>query len=261
MTIIEKPQYTVNPEELERKVKAMYRMVALHPEVQYYFEMGRDLAERVGYDPARLDQIPAPAIDSFAGVGHHFDLAELKPGEVVVDLGSGSGIDVFYASRQVGPAGEVFGIDMTDEQLYKANSLRKAHDFKRVWFLNSYIEELPILAQCVDVVMSNGVINLSAGKEKVFREAARVLKKGGRLVVSDIVSTLQLPPSIKNNATLWAACIGGAMQFNAYTQLIEESGFELQHIRENNYDFLSKGARQATLDYGIKSISLLAIKK
>ncbi|MEX1239277.1 MAG: methyltransferase domain-containing protein [Cyclobacteriaceae bacterium] len=251
----------VNQRELEEKVKKMYREVALHPEITYHFEMGRALAENLGYSSGLLNKIPRQSIDSFAGVGYHFDLADLKEGESVIDLGSGSGMDAFFAALQVGDRGEVIGVDMTPEQLAKATTLRDQFNFHQVVFHNSYIESLPVLPKSVDVVISNGVINLSPQKSKVFREAARVLKPGGRLAVSDIVTALKLPGNISCNATLWAACIGGAMQKDDYYSLIKNAGLHVVEDKINPYEFLSKGARGATRDYGIQSISLLAIKE
>ena len=140
--------------DLEQKVKNMYRDVALHPEAEYHFEMGRALAEKLGYGKADLDQIPAASIESFAGVGYYFDIANLKEGEMVLDLGSGSGMDVFTAGLKVGKAGRVYGADMTDEQLEKAEGLRKKHHFQNVSFHKSYIEKLPFPDGSFDVVIS-----------------------------------------------------------------------------------------------------------
>jgi arsenite methyltransferase len=251
----------VNRHELESKVKDMYKKVALHPEIEYHFEMGRALAERLGYPSSMLDCIPAQSIASFAGVGYYFDLANLQKGEAVVDLGSGSGMDVFFAAQQVGPRGEVIGIDMTAEQLEKSRYLKASAGFDNVNFLQSYIEKLPIIPNSIDAVISNGVINLSSDKGKVFEEASRILKPGGRLVLSDIVTSLTLPENISCNATLWAACIGGAMQIDAYFSLIEAAGLLITEVKDNPYAFLSNGAQGATKDYGIKSISLIAVKQ
>jgi ubiquinone/menaquinone biosynthesis C-methylase UbiE len=261
MTTITETEKNVNKSDLELKVKKMYRDVALHPEVTYHFEMGRALAEKLGYPVSVLNNIPASAIASFAGVGYYFDLLQLQKGENVVDLGSGSGMDVFFAAQQVGEIGEVIGIDMTPEQLKKAENLSQQYDFKQVIFRNSYIESVPVVSKSIDAVISNGVINLSSEKEKVFREAARVLKRGGRLALSDIVTTVKLPENISCNVTLWAACIGGAMQKDEYLTLIEEAGMKVVEVKENPYEFLSNSAKGATKDYGIKSISLLAIKQ
>src|SRR5574341_2260107 len=203
---------TVNRVELEGKVKEMYREVALHPDGEFHFEMGRALAERLGYEPTDLDRIPAPAIDSFAGVGYYFHLAGLKSGEAVLDLGSGSGMDSFIAALKVGPSGRVVGLDMTDEQRAKAERLRDAAGIRNVTCVKGYIEAIPLEAGQFDAVISSGVVNLSGDKAAVFREAARVLKPGARLALSDIVTERELPSGVVENATLWAACIGGAMQ-------------------------------------------------
>src|SRR5882762_3619708 len=165
----------------EQKVKAMYRDVALDPQGEFHFEMGRALAERLGYAPADLDTIPSETIDSFAGVGYYFDLAHLKPGETVVDLGSGSGMDSFIAAGKVGKTGIVIGVDMTDEQLAKAERLRAAAGFGNVTYRKGYIDATGLAAASCDAVISNGVINLAPDKGTVFREAARLLKPGGRL--------------------------------------------------------------------------------
>ncbi len=260
MTLSTGTSNQINSQDLEKRVKKMYREVALHPEVTYHFEMGRALAERLGYPSEILDKIPQEAIASFAGVGHYFDLAQIKEGEVVVDLGSGSGMDVFFAATQVGEAGEVLGLDMTTEQLEKSKRLKHRFGFFQTFFIENYIEKTSILSDCIDVVVSNGVINLSSQKEQVFAEAARMLKSGGRLAVADIVTTTKLPASISCNVSLWAACIGGAIPETDYIAMIEAVGLEVVTVKENPYEFLSKGAKGATRDYGIKSISILAVK-
>lgn len=252
---------TLDTAALEDKVKAMYRAVAEHPDGEFHFEMGRALAERLGYDPAALDATPADAVRSFAGVGHYFDLAALRAGETVVDLGSGSGMDSFIAARAVGPAGRVAGVDMTDEQLAKARRLADAPDFANVSFLKAYIESTGLPAGSVDVVISNGVINLAPDKGAVFREAARLLRPGGRLALADIVTELPLPEGITCDATLWAACIGGAMQVDAYVAAIEGAGLRVVQRRDNPaYRFLSGNATNAAKKFGVKSVSLRAEK-
>ena len=252
---------SVNRVELEGKVKDMYRDVALHPEGEFHFEMGRALAERLGYRPADLDRIPAASIDSFAGVGYYFDLADLKSGEAVLDLGSGSGMDSFVAALKVGTSGRVVGLDMTDEQRAKAERLRAEAGIRNASYVKGYIEDIPLEAGQFDAVISNGVVNLSADKAAVFREVARVLKRGGRLALADIVTEQQLPTGVVENATLWAACIGGAMQQDDYRQAIEAAGFELRRVQDNtSYRFISDNAKGAAKKFGVKSISLLAVR-
>ena len=246
---------------LEQKVKSMYRDVAIDPHGEFHFEMGRALAERLGYPGPDLDAIPAQAIDSFAGVGYYFDLAALKPGETVVDLGSGSGMDAFVAALKVGAGGRVIGVDMTDEQLAKAERLRAAAVLAHVEFRKGYIESTGLADTGCDAVISNGVVNLAPEKRAVFREAARVLKRGGRLALSDIVTEVQLPEGITCNATLWAACIGGAMQVGDYVAAIESAGLRVRTVRDNPaYRFISDNAQGATRKYGVKSVSILAVR-
>ena len=246
---------------LESKVKAMYRSVALEPTGDFHFEMGRAMAERLGYSPTELDMIPSGAIASFAGVGYYFDLAKLRPGEKVVDLGSGSGMDAFVAALKVGPAGRVVGIDMTDEQLAKAEQLRKAAGVAHVEYRKGYIQKTGLADASFDLVISNGVINLAPDKSEVFREAARLLRPGGRLALSDIVTETRLPEGITCDSTLWAACIGGAMRVDDYLGSIRAEGLRVEEVRDNRqYRFISKNAQSAAAQFGVKSISLVAVK-
>jgi arsenite methyltransferase len=251
----------VDPEELTTKVQRMYRAVATEPHRRYHFELGRSLAERLGYPAELLDRIPDGAVESFAGVGYFFDLADLRGGESVLDLGSGSGMDVFVAAAHVGPLGRVAGVDFTAEQLAKARRLAAVGGFDQVEFREGRIERLPVKDKSVDCVISNGVINLSPDKEAVFAEAARVLRPGGRLAIADIVSEHQLKESIVCDADLWASCIGGAAQEDSYRDAIEAAGLRVQDIRRNPYEFISERARNASAKYGVKSVSLLARKE
>lgn len=251
----------VDTNDLETKVKAMYREVAENPHGEFHFEMGRAMAERLGYSSADLDRIPSEAIESFAGVGCYFHLLDDLSGARVLDLGSGSGMDTFFASLKVGRHGKVIGVDMTDEQLAKANRLRDLYQFTNVSYLKGYIEDVPYPPASVDAVISNGVINLAVDKTKVFREVYRLLRSGGRLAISDIVTEVQLPENIVCNSTLWAACIGGAAQQQSYRDQIEAAGLRLDTIEENPaYQFISDNARGASKKFGVKSVSMLAFK-
>jgi arsenite methyltransferase len=247
--------------ELRDKVKVMYKAVAEEPHGTFHFEMGRALAERLGYPAADLDGVPSEAIESFAGVGYHLGLATITTGERLVDLGSGSGMDAFLAAHHAGPSGEVMGIDMTDEQLGKARRLASRDGYSNMRFEKGYIEEAPIADEWADVVISNGVINLCDDKAAVFREIARMLRPGGRLAISDIVTKHQLTEAIVCDVNLWASCIGGAMQEDDYRQAIENAGLQLDKVQDNpEYQFISDSAQGATETFGVKSISALATK-
>lgn len=248
--------------ELEQRVKDMYEEVALEPEREFHFETGRPLAERLGYPAADLDGIPAAAIESFAGVGYFFDLAPVVAGERVLDLGSGSGTDSFLAAVAAGPTGHVVGVDMTDAQLEKSRRLAAGAGFETAEFRAGHIERLPVGDDEFDCVISNGVINLSPDKPAVFAESARALRHGGRLMLSDIVTAEQLPEGVTCDASLWAACIGGAMERQGYRAAIEAAGFEVEQWRENSeYRFVSDRADNATQKYGVTSVSLLARRR
>lgn len=252
---------TVDRAALETKVKDMYTAVATNPHGDFHFEMGRTMAERLGYSPADLDRVPQDAIDSFAGVGYFFHLAGLTPGERVVDLGSGSGMDTFVAALKVGPAGCVIGVDMTDAQLAKAARLAGVVGCGHVTYKKGYIEDTALDAGAFDCVISNGVINLAPDKRRVFQEAARLLRSGGRLAIADIVADTALPENVVCNADLWAACIGGAAQRDDYREAIEMAGLRVERIEDNvHYEFISASAKGATAKFGVKSVSVLARK-
>jgi SAM-dependent methyltransferase len=250
----------VDGERVEAEVKDMYRHVARGEDSALHFEVGRGLAEHLGYPRELLDAIPAEAVASFAGVGHHIDLAALEPGDAVLDLGSGSGTDLFCAAVLVGATGRVVGVDITDAQLDKAARLRDRDGFAQVELVEAHIEQLPFDDASFDAVISNGVINLSVLKGQVFAEAARVLKPAGRLAISDIVSGRALKERTRRNVELWAACIGGAIPRRSYVEAIEAQGLEVRQVRGNDYRFISDRALEACSTYEVESVSLLAVK-
>jgi arsenite methyltransferase len=253
----------VDTTALERMIKEMYTRVALEPEGRFHFELGRAMALRLGYDQDELDAVPQPAVQSFAGVGYYFDLADLRPGERVVDLGSGSGMDSFIAAHKTGPDGQVIGVDMTVAQLAKAERLRGGRPaYSQVRFLNSSIHATGLPAGSFDVVISNGVINLAPDKFAVFREAARLLRPGGRLAIADIATDAQLPAKVTGDATLWASCIGGAIRREVLIEMIGRAGFSFGASKDNDaYQFLPGNAQAAARVYGVRSLSLLAIRR
>jgi SAM-dependent methyltransferase len=249
---------TVDLEALYREIAAMYRDVANENVRDLHFPTGRRLAEALGYPADLLDALPVGAVTSFAGVGYHLGLARLLPGERVLDLGSGSGMDAFAAAAQVGGAGSVTGIDITPEQLAKAQRLGRD---RQVSFVHARIEELPSGDGRFDAVISNGVINLSPDKPAVFAEAARVLRPGGRLALSDIVTERPIMARTVEQADLWAACIAGASQRDVYVRDITAAGLDLEVLVENPaYHFTSERAQRTSAKYAARSISLLARK-
>ncbi len=195
----------VDPVALREEVKAKYQEVAVDPYGEYHFHTGRPLAKRLGYDDAVVDPMPDAAVESFAGVGNPFSLRTLAPGEKVVDIGSGGGFDVFIAAQQVGPEGQVVGIDMTQEMLDKSRQTARDMGLSHVEFREGLIEDMPVEDGWADVVISNGVINLCADKELVFDEIRRVLKPGGYLQFADIANGAPVPQAAVEDIDLWTA--------------------------------------------------------
>jgi ubiquinone/menaquinone biosynthesis C-methylase UbiE len=250
----------IDADELRDRIIEMYRAVAESPDGDFHFELGRPMAERLGYPTAWLDAVPPDALASFAGVGHMLDLADIQPGERVLDLGSGSGTDAFIAAHRTGPSGRVMGVDMTDAQLDKARRLRDEAQVAHLVFVKGLIEEPPVAPESIDVVISNGVINLAPDKRAVFRAAAAALRPGGRLAISDIVSERELIERTRRNVALWAACIAGAVPDHAYLEAIEAAGLHVETVRQNAYRFLSPRAQAAADKYGVTSVTVLATK-
>jgi arsenite methyltransferase len=251
----------VDRDLLEQQVQDVYRGVATDPEAERHFETGRELALRLGYPESLLDFVPRRALASFAGVGYHLDLAALEPGDRVLDLGSGSGTDAFCAAVAVGETGRVVGVDFTDAQVARAIATAELHDFSNVEFFETGMDELPFDDSSFDVVISNGAINLSPLKDRVFAEAARVLRPGGRLAISDIVSATPLKESTRRITELWAACIAGAIPVSSYLETLDASGFLITATRPNAYRFLSDRARGACETYGVESTTFAATLK
>lgn len=178
------------------------------------------------YDQAQADDVPAAAMLASLGCGNPTALAELKAGETVLDLGSGGGIDVLLSAKRVGPTGTAYGLDMTDQMLALAQENKRKSGLPNVHFLKGEIEHIPLPANSVDVIISNCVINLSADKDRVLREAFRVLKPGGRFAVSDVVVRGEVPESIRRNMELWIGCVAGALRDDDYIAKLQTAGFE-----------------------------------
>jgi len=178
------------------------------------------------YDATQTGQLPEEAVLASLGCGNPTALAQMNPGEVVLDLGSGGGIDVLLSAKRVGPTGKAYGLDMTDEMLALANDNKRKAGAENVEFLQGEIEHIPLPDNSVDVIISNCVINLSADKGRVLREAFRVLKPGGRFAVSDVVTRGEIAPEIRESVLLWVGCVAGALDENEYREKLRAAGFE-----------------------------------
>jgi len=178
------------------------------------------------YDAAQIGQLPEEAVLASLGCGNPTALAQLHPGDVVLDLGSGGGIDVLLSAKRVGPSGKAYGLDMTDEMLALANENKRKAGAENVEFLRGELENIPLPDNSVDVIISNCVINLSADKDRVLREAFRVLKPGGMFAVSDVVAQGEIPGDLRASMESWVGCIAGALEEREDRQLLEQAGFE-----------------------------------
>src|SRR2546425_688936 len=219
-------------DEIKRTVKEKYGQAALRVAGGEQGSCGRasscgcDPASSNLYDPAETATLPEGAVLASLGCGNPTALAELHEGEVVLDLGSGGGIDVLLCAKRVGSTGKAYGLDMTDEMLALARENQKKAGIENVEFLKGEIESIPLPDNSVDVIISNCVINLSADKDRVLREAFRVLKPGGRFAVSDVVVRGEVPSDIRRSIELWVGCVAGALEESAYRTKLESAGFE-----------------------------------
>jgi arsenite methyltransferase len=202
------------------------------------------------YDSGQTDEIPQEALLASLGCGNPTALARLSPGEIVLDLGSGGGIDVLLSAKHVGPTGKAYGLDMTDEMLALARENQRKAGIHNAEFLKGEIENIPLPENSVDVIISNCVINLSADKDRVLREALRVLKPGGRLAVSDVVVQGVVPPDIRRSVELWAGCVAGALEESEYRTKLEAAGFEAVEIEPTRV-YRMEDARQFLQGSGI----------
>ena len=193
----------VDAAALREEVKTKYREVAVNPRAGFHFHTGRPLAQRLGYADTVVARLPDSAVEAFAGVGNPFSQGALRPGERVIDLGSGGGFDCFVAAGQVGPEGRVVGVDMTEEMLHRSRAAATALGLGNVEFRPGIIEDLTVEDGWADAVISNGVINLCADKRRVFTEIMRVLRPGGRLQFADIANGKEVPAGALRNIDLW----------------------------------------------------------
>jgi len=221
--------------EIKRKVKKRYGKLA---------EQGSSCCPDysccdIGYNIDEIKDLPADVSGFSLGCGNPVALGGIKEGEVVLDIGSGGGLDVFLASKKVGPGGKVIGLDMTEQMLRKARQNAEKGNYSNVEFKSGDAEDIPLEDNSVDLVMSNCVINLSPDKEKVYKEIYRILKPGGRFVISDIVTEKELPESIKNDPEKLAACVGGALTEDKYIGAIKKAGFKRVNILKKSSMMIS----------------------
>ena len=208
------------------------------------------------YDAAEVQQVPGEGLEASLGCGNPTALAKLNPGEVVLDLGSGGGIDVLLSAKRVGPTGKAYGLDMTDEMLALANENKRRAGAENAEFLKGEIEHIPLPDSSVDVIISNCVINLSADKDRVFREAFRVLRPGGRLAVSDVVTRGEVDPRIRQNILLWVGCVAGALEESEYRDKLASAGFEQVDVEPTRV-YRVADAREFLTDKGLDVDALL----
>ena len=207
------------------------------------------------YDVSQVGQIPEEALHASLGCGNPTALAQLHPGEIVLDLGSGGGIDVLLSARRVAPHGKAYGLDMTDEMLALANENKRKSGIENVEFLKGEIERIPLPDNSVDVVISNCVINLSSDKDRVLREAFRVLKPGGRFAVSDVVTRGEIHAEIRKSVLLWIGCIAGALDENEYRAKLDAAGFDQIELEPTRV-YRAEDAREFLAAHNIDAAAL-----
>lgn len=236
---------TLDQTSVLEAVRSMYKEVSESPSKGFHFPTGRSSCLYLGYPESELDAIPATAVESFAGVGYPFLADVIRPGDTVVDIGSGSGTDVLIAALKTGADGHVIGIDMTAEMIARAEQNIEKAGMKQAAIMEGLADKLPLPDASVDVVTSNGVINLVPDKEKAFREAYRILKPGGQLQIADIVLSKPVSDASKSNPQLWAECIVGAEPVELYLDLIRSAGFENVTVIDR-LDYFDRSTSEST---------------
>lgn len=244
-------------------VADMYTEVANAPQKTFHFPTGRWACEYVGYPGRELVAIPESAVESFAGVGYPFLADAIRSGDRVLDIGTGSGTDLFVAAHRTGPEGRVQGLDITDSMIEKAESIIASSEFTHVQVCKGHAESLPFSRGAFDAVTSNGVINLVPDKKTAFGEMARVMRKGGRLQIADIALRREISEKSRMDPKLWAECIVGAVPEDHYLQMLRDAGFGGIQLLER-WDYFaespSESTRNAAQQYGAIAITVKARK-
>jgi arsenite methyltransferase len=253
-------QPLVDTDSLRASIRDEYAAVAAEPDRGFHFHTGRPLAGLLGYDGALLDGLPEAAIASMAGTGNPFGLGEIRPGERVVDCGSGSGVDSLIAARMVGDRGHVIGVDMTPEMLDKARQSAGAAGITNVEFREGYLEALPVEDGWADVVISNGVLNLVPDKAAALAEMLRVLRPGGRLQLADIVLARPVSDGSKHDVSLWTGCIASGLLARELSELVAAAGFEDVEVIPGDEVFAGAPQQSNAAAYGTVGASIRALK-
>lgn len=250
-------------EHIIESVQVMYTEVATRPDKVFHFPTGRPACEYVGYPASDLDAIPATAVESFAGVGYPFAVGIIKPGNVVLDIGSGSGTDVLISARRTGDGGKVYGLDMTIAMRDKLQANAEKAGMANIELIIGEAEGIPLPDASIDVVTSNGVLNLVPNKKRAFGEIFRVLRPGGRVQIADIVVSQEISAECRQNPKLWAECIVGAMEREDYLELFRVIGFkDVEALNKLDYfsASVSKETRNVAASLGAHSMVMQATK-
>lgn len=250
----------INIEELRESIREEYSAVANEPERGFHFHTGHKLAGILGYQDEWLDKLPSSAIESMAGTGNPFSLGELKPGEYVIDCGSGAGTDSLIAAQMVGPSGHVIGVDMTPEMLSKARHNALEAGMTNVEFREGYLESLPVPDAWADVVISNGVLNLVPDKEAALLEMYRVLKPGGRIQIADIALQKPVPEDAKSDVTLWTGCIAGGLLKVQLERKVAAAGFKDIEVVWGKDVFSGAPQHSDAAEFGTLGVTIRASK-
>jgi SAM-dependent methyltransferase len=254
-------QTTIDLTSLRSAIQDEYSEVATHPAKGFHFHTGRPLASRLDYPADRLAALPDPVVESFAGVGNPFAWGEPAVGASVLDLGSGAGFDILLAAQMVGPQGHAIGVDMTPAMIAKARRNVELLGLANVDIREGYLEDLPVDDASIDLVISNGVLNLCPDKAAVLRETYRVLKPGGRLQLSDIVVGRAVPEDAKADIGLWTGCIAGALLEPELDSLLKVAGFTEITFSAQRYDAFSEAPQESSAaEFGTLGVNVLATK-
>lgn len=257
------PPEALDTSSIFSAVREMYEDVAESPAKEFHFPTGRTSCLDLGYPESELDALPTRAVESFAGVGYPFLADGIEPGDTVVDVGSGSGVDALIASRRAGPEGVVYGVDMTPAMIEKAEANIREAGVNAIQILEGRADDLPLDDRSADVLTSNGVFNLVPDKERAFREAYRILRSNGRLQIADIVLSEPVSEKSKANPQLWAECIVGAEPEDEYLDLVRSVGFENLAVLDR-LDYFARSAddstRKVAKSLGAHAIVLRATK-